>query len=39
VNAAEIDPIGNADDYQSLLAEVVRPRKGRHYFNPLKSLL
>jgi deoxyadenosine/deoxycytidine kinase len=39
VNAAEIDPIGNADDYASLLAEVVRPRKGRHYFNPLKSLL
>jgi deoxyadenosine/deoxycytidine kinase len=39
VNAAEIDPIGNADDYRSLLAEVVRPRKGRHYFNPLKSLL
>lgn len=39
VNAAEIDPIGNADDYQGLLAEVVRPRKGRHYFNPLKSLV
>jgi deoxyadenosine/deoxycytidine kinase len=39
VNAAEIDPIGNEGDYQSLLAEVVRPRKGRHYFNPLKSLL
>ncbi|HEX9207709.1 MAG TPA: deoxynucleoside kinase [Steroidobacteraceae bacterium] len=39
VNAAEIDPIGNEDDYRSLLAEVVRPRKGRHYFNPLKSLL
>ncbi len=39
VNAADIDPIGNEDDYQGLLAEVVRPRKGRHYFNPLKSLL
>jgi deoxyguanosine kinase len=39
VNAAEIDPIGSEDDYRSLLAEVVRPRKGRHYFNPLKSLL
>jgi deoxyadenosine/deoxycytidine kinase len=39
VNAAEIDPVGNEADYQALLAEVVRPRKGRHYFNPLKSLL
>jgi deoxyadenosine/deoxycytidine kinase len=39
VNAAEIDPIGNDRDYQGLLAEVARPRKGRHYFNPLKSLL
>lgn len=39
VNAAEIDPVGNEADYQGLLAEVVRPRKGRHYFNPLKNLL
>jgi deoxyadenosine/deoxycytidine kinase len=39
VNAAEIDPIGNDADYQGLLAEVVRSRKGRHYFNPLKHLL
>jgi deoxyadenosine/deoxycytidine kinase len=39
VNAAEIDPVGNDDDYQGLLAEIVKPRKGRHYFNPLKSLL
>lgn len=39
VNAAEIDPVGNVSDYEGLLAEVIRPRKGRHYFNPLKSLL
>jgi deoxyguanosine kinase len=39
VNAGDIDPIGNDADYEGLLAEVVRPRKGRHYFNPLKSLL
>ncbi len=39
VNAAEIDPVGNDDDYQGLLGEIVKPRKGRHYFNPLKSLL
>ena len=39
VNAAEIDPIGNDRDYRSLLAEISRARRGRHYFNPLKSLL
>jgi deoxyadenosine/deoxycytidine kinase len=39
VNAAEIDPIGNEADYQNLLGEILRPRKGRHYFNPLKNLL
>ncbi len=39
VNAAEIDPVGNEADYAALLAEVVRERRGRHYFNPLKSLL
>lgn len=39
VNAAEIDLVGSEGDYGSLLREVVRSRKGRHYFNPLKSLL
>ena len=39
VNAAEIDPVGSEADYRSLLAEVVRSRRGRHYFNPMKSLL
>jgi len=39
VNAAEIDPIGNDRDYRSLLAEIARSRRGRHYFNPLKSLV
>lgn len=39
VNAAEIDPVGNEADYAALLAEIVRARRGRHYFNPLKSLL
>jgi deoxyadenosine/deoxycytidine kinase len=39
VNAAEIDPVGNEQDYAVLLAEIARARKGRHYFNPLKSLL
>jgi deoxyadenosine/deoxycytidine kinase len=39
VNAAAIDPIGSDADYDSLLAEIARPRRGRHYFNPLKNLL
>ena len=39
VNAAEIDPVGSYSDYRGLLAEVIRARRGRHYFNPMKSLL
>jgi len=39
VNAAEIDVIGSDRDYQGLLAEIVRQRKGRYYFNPMKSLV
>ena len=39
VNAAEIDPVGSEQDYGVLLAEILRVRKGRHYFNPMKSLL
>jgi len=39
VNAADIDPVGSDDDYGVLLSEIVRVRKGRHYFNPMKSLL
>jgi deoxyadenosine/deoxycytidine kinase len=39
VNAAEIDPIGSEREYRGLLAEVVRARRGRHYFNPMKGLL
>jgi deoxyadenosine/deoxycytidine kinase len=39
VNAADIDPVGNEQDYAGLLAEIVRARKGRHYFNPMKSLV
>jgi deoxyadenosine/deoxycytidine kinase len=39
VNASEIDLVGSDADYASLLKEVARTRKGRHYFNPMKSLL
>ena len=34
VNAAEINPVESAADYAALLAEICRPRRGRHYFNP-----
>ena len=39
VNASEIDLVGSDADYASLLKEVARARKGRHYFNPMKNLL
>ena len=39
VNATDIDPVGNERDYDVLLAEIVRARKGRHYFNPMTSLV
>lgn len=39
VNAAEADLVGSEADYGPLLAEVARPRRGRHFFNPMKSLL
>ena len=39
VNATDIDPVGSERDYDVLLAEIVRVRRGRHYFNPLKNLV
>ncbi len=39
VNAASIDPVNNDKDYQLLFAEIVRARRGRHFFNPAGSLL
>jgi deoxyadenosine/deoxycytidine kinase len=39
VNATEIDLVASEADYAGLLAEVVRARRGRHYFNPMKSLV
>ena len=39
VNAAEVNLVGSASDYRALLAEVARARRGRHFFNPMKSLL
>jgi len=37
VNAAAIDPINNQADYDELLAAVRRMKRGRLYYNPLRS--
>jgi deoxyguanosine kinase len=37
VNAAQADFVGNDRDYAQLLDQVRRIRRGRHYYNPLKS--
>lgn len=37
VNAAEADFVGNERDYEQLFAQICRIRRGRHYYNPLKS--
>lgn len=37
VNAASIDPINNQADYDELLAAVQRMKRGRLYYNPLRS--
>ncbi len=37
VNAAAIDPVSNAGDYEELLAAICRTRHGRLYYNPLRS--
>ncbi|GMR07523.1 MAG: deoxynucleoside kinase [Gammaproteobacteria bacterium] len=35
VNAAEIDPVNNDQDYELMLKQVRDTSSGRHYFNPL----
>ena len=37
VNAAAIDPINNQADYEELLAAIQRMKRGRLYYNPLRS--
>jgi len=39
VNSAAIDPVGSETDYQQLLAQIVKTRRGRHFFNPAGSSL
>ncbi len=36
VNAASIDPVSNAQDYDELLAAVSRQQRGRLYYNPMR---
>ena len=37
VNAASIDPINNESDYEELLVAIQRMKRGRLYYNPLRS--
>jgi deoxyguanosine kinase len=37
VNAAQADFVSSDGDYEQLFAQIVRIRRGRHYYNPLKS--
>jgi len=39
VNCAEIDLVGNEDDYQLLVTQILACTNGTHYFNPKPSLL
>ena len=39
VNATEINPINNDQDYELLLERVRNVRNGRHYFNPMAIAL
>ncbi len=37
VNATQIDPVRNDEDFAALVNVINKPRKGRHYFNPLAA--
>lgn len=39
VNAADIDLVASEVDFQALLEQVATVKRGRHYFNPLPSLI
>jgi deoxyadenosine/deoxycytidine kinase len=36
VNAAAIDPLNSAEDYEELLSAIRRLRRGRLYYNPMR---
>ena len=39
VNAEDIDFVNNEADYKNLLNKIYLIEKGRHYFNPLASII
>jgi len=39
VNSAAIDPVNNEVDYQLLFTQIIKTRRGRHFFNPTGSTL
>ena len=39
VNASEIDPVNNDDDYKALFQQIERTTGGRHFFNPVAAAL
>ena len=39
VNAEDIDFVNNENDYKNLLDKIYSIEKGRHYFNPLASII
>jgi deoxyguanosine kinase len=40
VNSAHIDPVNDVEDFRALMAEIVKTRRGRHFWNPIgRSLL
>jgi deoxyguanosine kinase len=38
VNAAQVDFVSNDADYAQLVEQVLRTKRGRHYFNPMKTI-
>jgi deoxyadenosine/deoxycytidine kinase len=39
VNASQIDPVGNASDYDRLFRQIENTTGGRHFFNPVAAAL
>ncbi len=39
VNASQIDPVNNENDYQLLFEQIERTQGGRHFFNPTSAAL
>jgi deoxyguanosine kinase len=38
VNAAQVDFVNNDADYAQLVEQMLRTKRGRHYFNPMKTI-